>query len=122
MKTSSRCHLSPGLGRRRCRLSAKCSPNLRAPAPDTLIRDNSAALRQEQFDISKAQAEHVVEPDRVADDLGGKAMAIMRVGWWFHPAQSCLDPSRLPVAVTVTTPPEVVPERLHRVNHRGRQD
>jgi hypothetical protein len=43
-----------------------------------------AALRQEQLDISKAQAEYVVEPDRVADQLGWKTMAIMWVWRLLH--------------------------------------
>ncbi len=39
---------------------------LQTPPPDALIRNKDAALRQEQLDISKAQAEYVVEPDCLA--------------------------------------------------------
>jgi hypothetical protein len=59
---------------------------LLAPAPDGLVRDDNATLSQKQFDISQAEAEHVIQPDSVADDLGGKAMAIVWVGWRLHAA------------------------------------
>jgi hypothetical protein len=26
----------------------------------------------------------VIQPDRVADDLGRKAVAVVRIGWGFH--------------------------------------
>jgi len=51
---------------------------------DTLIRNKDAALRQEQLDISKAQAEYVVEPGCLADQLGRKTMAIMWVWRLLH--------------------------------------
>ena len=57
-----------------------------APAPDGLIRDDDAPLSQQEFNISKAQAEHVIQPDSMADDLGGKAMAVVWVGRGLHAA------------------------------------
>jgi hypothetical protein len=57
---------------------------LEAPSPDTLVGDDYAALGEDQLDIPKAEAEHVVEPDRVADQLGWKAVAIVRVGRLLH--------------------------------------
>jgi hypothetical protein len=59
---------------------------LLAPAPDGLVGDDNATLSQKPFDISQAEAEHVIQPDSVADDLGGKAMAIVWVGWRLHAA------------------------------------
>ena len=50
----------------------------------TLIRDNDATFSQQQLNISQAEAEHVIQPDRVADDLGRKAVAVVRIGWGFH--------------------------------------
>jgi hypothetical protein len=47
---------------------------------------DNASFGQKQLDIPQAEAEHVVQPDGVADDLGGKAMAVMRIGRWFHGA------------------------------------
>jgi hypothetical protein len=48
--------------------------------------DNNATFSQQQFNISKAEAEHVIQPDCVADDLGGKAMTVVRVGRRLHAA------------------------------------
>ena len=55
-----------------------------APAPNGLIGDDDATFSQEQLNIPQAEAEHMVQPDSLADDLGGKAMAVVRVGWWFY--------------------------------------
>ena len=55
-----------------------------APAPNGLIGDDNATFSQKQLDIPQAEAEHMVQPDSMADDLGGKAMAVVRVGWWLH--------------------------------------
>ena len=35
--------------------------------------------------ISKAETEHVIQPDSMADDLGWKPVAIARVGLACHP-------------------------------------
>ena len=40
---------------------------------------------QKQLDIAQAEAEHVIQPDSMTDDRGGKAMPIVRVGWGLHP-------------------------------------
>jgi hypothetical protein len=40
-----------------------------------LIGDGDSALRQEILDVSEAQAEPVVQPDGVADDLGWEPVA-----------------------------------------------
>ena len=53
---------------------------LPAPAPHRLIGDDNTPLSQKQIDMPQAEAEHVIQPDSLADDLGGKAMAIVRVG------------------------------------------
>jgi len=58
---------------------------LLAPTPNGLIGDNDATIGQQELNISIAEAEHVVQPDRMADDLGGKAVAIVRVGRGLHP-------------------------------------
>src|ERR1700676_2288556 len=55
-----------------------------APAPDGLIGDNNAPLGKEQLNVSQAEAENVVQPDIVRDDLGGEAMAVAWVGWRLH--------------------------------------
>jgi hypothetical protein len=40
--------------------------------PDALVRHQNAALGQDQLDVTQAQAEDVVQPYSVADDLGRK--------------------------------------------------
>jgi hypothetical protein len=45
-----------------------------------LVGDRGAALGQQQFNITQAEAENMIQPDRVADDLGREAMAVMRIG------------------------------------------
>ena len=55
-----------------------------APAAHRLVGHDDATLSQDQFDIPQAEAEHVVQPDSVADDLGRKAMAVLGVGLWLH--------------------------------------
>ena len=44
------------------------------------MRDNDATFSEEQFNIPQAETEHVIQPNSMADDLGGKAMAVARVG------------------------------------------
>jgi hypothetical protein len=51
-----------------------------APAPHCLIGDSNAPFGQEQLDIPQAEAEHMIQPHSMADDAGGKAMAVVRVG------------------------------------------
>jgi hypothetical protein len=46
-----------------------------APLPDRLVRDRDPALREEIFDLSKAETEPVVHPHGVGDDLGWKAVS-----------------------------------------------
>ena len=59
---------------------------------------------REQLNIPQAEAEHVVQPDSVADDLGGEPMAVVGIGWRLH-AASLAGLSRLrPDPVTVTMP------------------
>jgi hypothetical protein len=57
-----------------------------APAPHRLIGEDDTALSQEQLDIPQTEAEDVLQPDSVADDLGGEPMTIVRVGLRLHAA------------------------------------
>jgi hypothetical protein len=52
-----------------------------APASYRLVGDHDAGLSQEQLNVPQAEAEHVVEPDGVADDLGWEPIAAVGVGW-----------------------------------------
>lgn len=58
------------------------------PAAHGFVGDEDAALSQDQFHIAQAEAEHMVQPDGMTDDLGGEPMTIVWVGWWLHAAVS----------------------------------
>jgi hypothetical protein len=55
------------------------------PAPDGLIGDRDPAFRQQIFGVAETQREAEIEPDRVLDDFGRKAIAAIadfeRRGW-----------------------------------------
>src|SRR3984885_12601126 len=59
--------------------AGKAPAELLAPEPNSLIGDDNATFSQEQLDIPQAEAEHMVQPDSMTDDLGGNAMAVVRV-------------------------------------------
>ena len=44
-------------------------PELDAPKSDRFVGNRDASLSKQLFDVSKAHAESVVEPDGVADDF-----------------------------------------------------
>src|SRR5271166_5212636 len=57
-----------------------------APASNGLIGDDNTTLGQKQMNTPQAETEHMIQPDRMADDLDGKAMPVARIGWRFHAA------------------------------------
>ncbi len=50
---------------------------LLSPAADRFIRDGNTALQQQFLDKAQAQRTPKIEPDRVGDDLGWEAMALV---------------------------------------------
>ena len=48
-----------------------------APLPNRLVGDRHASLREEIFGIAEAEAEPMVEPDRVADDVGRESIYVL---------------------------------------------
>ena len=58
---------------------------LDAPKSDRFIGNGDAALSQQVLDIAKAQAESVVQPDRVADDFRRKSISAVALRFPFHP-------------------------------------
>jgi hypothetical protein len=44
------------------------------PTPNRLIRHRHSAFRSKIFDVTQAQGESQIEPDRLVDDLGRKTM------------------------------------------------
>jgi hypothetical protein len=55
------------------------APKTQAPLADDLIADHDPSGREDQLDLSKAQAEAVIQPDRLVDDVSWKAEATVRV-------------------------------------------
>jgi hypothetical protein len=49
------------------------------PLSDGLVGDYDPALRQKVFNISEAQAESVIEPDGMADNIRRKSVSL--IGW-----------------------------------------
>jgi hypothetical protein len=85
-----------------------------AAASHRLVGDDDTAFCQDQLDIALAEAEHVVQPYGVTDDLGGEPLAVMGVGWRLHASVSS-PPGTLVAPVTS------VDEARHpeRENRRG---
>jgi hypothetical protein len=66
----------------------KFPSEFQAPLPDRLVCDRDAASCQHRFDHAQAQREPEIEPDRVADELGGMAIArINRISGVGHRTQ-----------------------------------
>jgi hypothetical protein len=84
MDTSSRYHFIPRSWASAAKAFGKGLAELLAPAPNGLMGDDDATLGQQEFNISIAEAEHVIQPDSMSDDLGGKAIAVMRCGRGLH--------------------------------------
>ena len=76
--------LVPGPGSAAAQAIGKTLAEFLAPPPHCLIGDHDAPLGQEQLDVTQAEAEHVIQPHSMADDLGREAMAVVRVGWRLH--------------------------------------
>jgi hypothetical protein len=89
MKTSSRCHVSPGRARRRRNRQPNSVPNfdteLRHKVTNALVSNDHAPLSQDQPDIPQAERPEVIQPHGMADDLARKAVAAIR-GWRFDHA------------------------------------
>jgi hypothetical protein len=59
---------------------------LERPEADGFVRDFDAALQHHLLYVAEAQAETIVEPNAVSDDLGREAVtAVRREGRDLHP-------------------------------------
>src|SRR4051812_16575867 len=74
------------LGPSSAELPGKVSAELQAPVSDAFMGDHDATLGQDQLHIPQAQAEYMVQPYSVADDLGRKAIAGIGGEVGRHPA------------------------------------
>src|SRR4051794_6307940 len=68
------------------KLAGDIGAELEAPLPYALVGDRDAPLGQEQFHVAQAQAEDMVQPDSMADDLGREAVSGIGGGLGRHPA------------------------------------
>jgi len=57
--------------------SAETGTELQTPAANRLVRYLNTPLGKEIFNISEAQVESMIQPDGVADDFGGKPVAVI---------------------------------------------
>src|ERR1700738_2763472 len=64
-----------GLGSTFAQVRRDQGPEMIHPAPNGLVGDHDAAFRQQVFDVTEAQCEPEIEPDRLLDDLWRKAVA-----------------------------------------------
>ena len=75
--------LTPGASHHSCTTSSEEPPlsNFNSqwdiPLPNRLVGDRHASLREEIFGIAEAEAEPMVEPDRVADDVGRESTSVI---------------------------------------------
>jgi len=56
-------------------------PTLPAPRADRFVRHESTTREQHCLDVAVAEAEPIIQPDTVADDLDRAAMILLAVGW-----------------------------------------
>jgi hypothetical protein len=64
--------------------SGEVAAEFRAPEPNALVAHDDAAFGKNQLDVTQAEAEHVIQPNCLADDLRRKAMAGKGGGLWCH--------------------------------------
>ena len=57
--------------------SAKTRSEPQAPPANQFVGNFYVPLSKELFNITEAQAESMIEPNRIADDLGRKSMAVI---------------------------------------------
>src|SRR4051794_24555404 len=84
MNTSSKCQIVTGSRSPPPEPAREGLTEFQTPASDALVGDGHASFSQDQFDVPKAEAEHVVQPDRVADDLGREPVPVIGGGLWCH--------------------------------------
>ena len=56
----------------------KVSTELAAPEADALVGDHHAPFSQDQFDVAQAEAEQMIQPYSMADDLAREAVAVIQ--------------------------------------------
>ena len=62
-------------------------PKLQASLPNGSIGDRDPPFAQHLFDLTEAETESMVEPTRVTDNVGGKALRLVPEYLLFHTGQ-----------------------------------
>jgi hypothetical protein len=65
------------------------------------MRDHHATLGQDQLDVTQTEAEDVIQPHRLADDLGRQPMPRVGGGLWRHSVNLARLPLQAPVTVNL---------------------
>jgi enamine deaminase RidA (YjgF/YER057c/UK114 family) len=78
----------------------KVGAKLSAPVSDAFVANHYTALGQDQFNLTQAEAETVIQPDCMLDDVGRKAKAAVGTGRGRHPSRM----PRRPGSAHLTTP------------------
>lgn len=78
-RISSKCHLRPGLGRRRRSSLANIYANIAIPVADGFVGDENAPVEHYLFHISTAEGKSEIEPNAMADDFGGETVTAVQV-------------------------------------------
>src|SRR3990170_2039519 len=84
-KTSSKCQV-PGPWPSLAQPCGELGPELQDPASDALVRDRDASFGEDQLHVAQTEAEKMIEPHGVADDLGQEATTGTGTEVWRHPA------------------------------------
>ncbi len=74
-------------------LSGEVGPEPQAPLPNALMGNRDPALGQDQLDVPQAEAEDIIKPYSMADDLGREAVAGVGDGLGHH-QPSLVQPPR----------------------------
>ena len=77
---------------------------LEAPMPNAFMGHYDATFRQDQLDIAQAEAEDVIQPDRMADNVGGKPVSRIRGGFGCHSVSLAHLPHRRQPPLTCQCP------------------
>src|SRR5262245_29485570 len=90
--TSSRCHLSPGGGRRR-HSGWRSPPELGAPPPNRLLTHRDTADEHQLLDLTEAKREPEGQPHAAIDDLDRVTVTLLRRRCGAHPTNPPRSPT-----------------------------
>lgn len=87
-RTSSKCHLRPGVVLRRRISLAKVWRSLATPVPHGFVTNEDTSIQHHLLDVSVTQGKRIVQSDAVADDFWWKAVAVVQVRFCGHQRKS----------------------------------